>query len=103
MKNSLLENKVNQTIREFDNLENIEPSSDWNQTLMERIASEQSNNSSEFSGVRFNVLVLLLILINITFFIGFSNNNNFEQKSIHNEDLRSISKELLSISNSLNE
>ncbi len=103
MKNSLLQNKVNQTIREFDNLENIEPSSVWNQTLMERIASKQANNSSEFSGVRFNVLVLFLILLNITFFIRFSNNNNFEQKSIHNEDLRSISKELLSISNSLNE
>jgi len=99
MESTNLQNKIIQTLYEFESLENIEPTSDWNQTLMEKIASKQSNDT----GLKYKVLVLLLVSINITFLLIFSGNKSISKPSQQNIDLRAISNELLVSPNSLNE
>jgi hypothetical protein len=99
MESTKLQNKIIQTLHEFESLENIEPTSDWNQTLMEKIASKQSNTT----GLKYKVLVLLLVFINITFLLIFSRNKSVSKPSQQNIDLRTIANELLISPNSLNE
>jgi hypothetical protein len=99
MKQNLLETKINQTIYEFENLGTIEPSTEWNQSLMEKISSKKSNSS----GMKYVVLIFFLTLINITFLILYSKNESVSQTSQKGEDLKSISNELLISPNSTKE
>jgi hypothetical protein len=99
MKQNLLENKINHSIHEFENLSNIVPSSDWDKNLMEKISSKQSNSSV----TKFAVLIILLTLINISFLILFSKNESMPQTSQKSEELKNISNELLISPNSTKE
>lgn len=99
MKQNLLENRINQSIREFENLSNIEPSSVWEQNLMNKISSKQSQSS----GVKYAVLIISLICFNIAFLILFSRNESESQTSQKGEELRNISNELLISPNSTQE
>lgn len=99
MKQNLLETKVNQTIYEFENLSNFEPSPDWNEILMDKISSKQSISS----GIKYAVLIAFLLLINISFLILFTRKETVSETSQSVEALKTISNELLISPNSTKE
>jgi hypothetical protein len=99
MKQNLLETKINQTIYEFENLSNFEPSPDWNQNLLEKISSKQSHSS----GIKYAVWVAFLLLINISVLILFSRKESISETSQRSEVLKTISHELLIFPNSTQE
>ncbi len=99
MKQNLLENKINQSISEFENLSNIEPSSDWEQNLLNKISSKQSQSS----GVKYTVFIIFIICFNIAFLIEFSRKESVSQSSQKSMELKNISTELLISPNSTQE
>jgi hypothetical protein len=99
MKQNLLETKINQTIQEFENLSNFEPSPDWNEILMDKISSKQSNSSA----IKYAVLIAFLLLINISFLILYTRKETVSETSQKSQDLKNISNELLISPNSTKE
>lgn len=77
--------QVGMMLSDFENLESIHPSDEWSTKLLTRI-----NNSKMIpSGLtnRFNILVLLLLLVNTAFivkvFYPFNNNTITQDQSFH--------------------
>ena len=100
MNKSAIDNKVLQKLKEFETIESIEPSADWNQSLLDKI-EHVNPSSSGFSSAKYTIVILFIILINIGFFLSTMFNNS--QKVIcRNNDLQVISKELLINPTSLN-
>lgn len=101
MKDPELHKKVLQTLNEFETMENIQQSEEWNKSLMERLATVKADSPSVFSYVKYTIAALLVILINIGFILTAINNDPHQtlQKDI---ELQIISKELLINSNSVN-
>ena len=89
---SSLNKKVLQVLNEFESMGNIQPSVDWNQSLMNRIASSRVHKSPMSSITKYAVIVLCIVLVNIGFILNSMINN--QQKAQHrNNELQVISKE----------
>jgi hypothetical protein len=102
MKESELNNKVEQTLMEFETMGNIQPSADWNQSLMKRVASSKPYSSSIFYSVNLAIVtILIIILINLGFILNTIINDS-RQSLNRSNDLEVISKELLINLNSVN-
>jgi hypothetical protein len=94
MKEPEMTNKVLQTLKEFESMENISPSAEWNRLLMDKLSSEKLYSASTFKSLKFAVAVFLIVLINISFImisIFSDSNKSFQRK----DDLQIISKEFL--------
>ena len=96
MKKSSIDGKVFQKLNEFETLKNIEPSSGWNSSLMNRLASLSSASVSTvtYGSTRFVITVLFFILINVGFILN-SIIHNSHHNLYKNKELETISQELL--------
>jgi hypothetical protein len=93
MKEPELSGKVQQKIDEFEKLELIHPSSDWNNRLMEKVSSVHQYSPTKVSTGAITALVLFLILINVGFILTTLVNNSLKE-SDRAKDLQIISCEL---------
>jgi hypothetical protein len=94
MKESELYNQVSQKVREFETLADIEPSYDWNQSLMDRISNTTIAPSSGFSPMKSAAVLVLVVLVNVGIILTFLNNDNTRTLRRGN-DLKKISTEFL--------
>jgi hypothetical protein len=94
MKESEIYSQVSQKVREFESLEDIQPSSDWNQSLMARLATSKVHPGPEFPTGKSALALTFIILINIGVILSMISNNNRQSFSRSN-DLEAISKEFL--------
>ena len=94
MKESELKNRVLQKLNEFETLENIQPSEDWNQSLMKKIGSARSKPMTGISAAKFAVAALFILLVNIGFILN-SVIRNSKLPGRHDSELQIISKEFL--------
>jgi hypothetical protein len=94
MKESVLKSKVLKMLNDFDTMEDIQPSANWNQSLMNRLSSLKPHSNSNFLPTRFVVVVLLFVLVNLGFILS-SVIGDSNQALQRNSELLAISKELL--------
>lgn len=116
MKESELNIKVSQKLQEFEAFTDMQPSTDWELSLMERLDNELKVDSRK-SYVKFSLfdfqlsnfqlltfkyaaVMLFLILINIGFIINMLPHNS-TKISNKESDFKAISKELLINENSI--
>ncbi|MEI6088836.1 MAG: hypothetical protein WCR42_00135 [bacterium] len=78
-----------QKLRDFENLEEIQPSQEWNDSLM-----NQLNNRKRHQFAKFTIVILLIILVNIGFLIN-SINHRASQYVDRGKELSIISNEFL--------
>lgn len=90
MKQNLLENKISQTLYQFENLPVFEPSLDWNQSLEQKLTQKKTNSI----GLKYTFLIIFLLIINFGFLIIFSSNKSIPQTFQRGEDLIKISNEI---------
>jgi len=81
-------------LKEFETIENIETTDDWNRSLMERLASVKPRSASPFTSTKMLVAIVFVVTLNIYFLLnalvihpGYSAHRN--------NDLKVISRELL--------
>jgi hypothetical protein len=96
MKESDLNREVLKRLAEFERIENIEPSSEWNDSLTLRIemASGLAYSPSKRSSARYSIIITLILLLNIGLVLN-SFFRNSQKSFIRNRDLNVISKELM--------
>lgn len=94
MKESEINNSALQLLNEFETQENIQPSDDWNQSLMNKLATAKPHSNIKFSINKFVVITLLIVLINIGFFLNIIIHDPLQNVS-RNKELQIVSKELL--------
>jgi hypothetical protein len=94
MENSGLDRKVSNILHEFEKLGDIQPSDDWNQSLMSRLSSTRPNSGGMSSITPFALMVLLFLLVNLGF-ITTSIIGDSTQAQPRNKELLVISNELL--------
>ena len=93
MNQTVLNNEVLKSLNEFDTLGTIQPSAQWNESLMEKLATSKPS-SSVLPKTKFTVIVLLIVLFNIGFILKVMINNSGKTQN-RNSELSVISKELL--------
>lgn len=79
---------------EFDRLEIIQPSPQWEQTLYAKMGKVHGPYSGKNNGLNFAVLVGCFLLINAVSLVKFSGTGNSREEK-RSEVLQSISAELL--------
>ena len=94
MKEQELNNKVSQTLQEFESMENIQPSAEWNNSLMQKLSVAKPNSIAGFSSSKFAVLMLFVVMANIGFVFKTVMNDS-QQTPNRDKELQVISKELL--------
>jgi hypothetical protein len=94
MKDPEINFRVQQKLEEFEQMDRIYPSVDWNSTLMERINSVPQHSPAKYSIVRVNMLFLILILINVGFILTTLVNGTVKESN-RIKDLQVVSHELL--------
>ncbi len=97
---SELNKKVMQKLNEFEAIEEIQPTSDWSLSLMNRLDNTKPNSSSRYTPMRFAAIIVFFVLINIVFILNI--NHSSQQNLGRNLELQIISKELLVNSNMIN-
>jgi hypothetical protein len=100
MKTNTLHDKLNQKLNEFEVLGNIEPSVDWNEEFMAKLAHSKTTTNN-ISASKITTLMLFFAVINICFFVTVINTKSKESdtSNIRKEALQNISYELLSNQN----
>ena len=101
MQEQKLNNRVSQTLQEFESMENIQPSVEWNDSLMQRLSVAKQNSTTTFNSLKYVVVILFVVMANIGFALKVIRNNS-EQTSDRAKELQLISKELLSNPTSVN-
>jgi hypothetical protein len=94
MKETKRNNIVLQTLMEFENMPDIQPTTGWNQELMGKLAKTKPYSPSILPRTSIAAIVLLIILVNIGFILKsviINSGNNLHR----NNELQVISKELL--------
>lgn len=94
MKESELHNQVSQKVREYETLADIEPSLNWDQSLMDRISNTSMSSSPGFSPMKSAAVLVLVVLVNVGIILTFLNNDNTRTLKRGN-DLKKISTEFL--------
>jgi hypothetical protein len=94
MKESDLKYIVQQKLVDFDNVSPIQPSEEWNRSLMMKLEHSKRSSNAGFTTARFLMAVLLLVLINLGFILN-SIMRNSDKINYRSNDLQIISKQLL--------
>jgi hypothetical protein len=94
MKESELSNKIIQRLNEFETLEYLNPSANWNQSLMNKLTSAKLKATSKISTNKPFIMVLFIVLINIGFILNEVIGDS-RQAKYRDKELQVISKELL--------
>ena len=102
MKKSELNINVQHALKEFESLENIQASEEWNDSLMARISSAKPYSNSRSYNTKFIVLILIIVLANVGLVLSTMKHGSKHQLISKNNDLKIISKELLINPTSLN-
>ncbi len=101
MKKTALNNKVILMLNELDAIEDIHPSENWNQSLMDKLTVSKPASVSIFPSKKLAIIVLFIVLINVGYIIGTVINSS--KHDIHrNNVLQVISKEFLINPTSIN-
>lgn len=93
MKQSEPGKRAFQLLDEFERLENIQPSPEWEKTLFAKMASSRPAYSNTNKGLTYAVVVACFLLINTVFFLKLSGPGT-NQAAQRNDVLQSISNEL---------
>jgi hypothetical protein len=101
MKKSELNNKSNHLLNEFETLDNIEFSPEWNAELMSKITSIEKDLYSKLSSTKYVMLLILFVLVNVGFTFNLINKKS-KQDTGRYAQLQMVSKELLINLNSQN-
>ena len=67
MKKQELENRVSQVLHEFDSLENLQPSTEWNDSLMQKLSVTKPNSIALYSTSKLAILILFVVMANVGF------------------------------------
>jgi hypothetical protein len=94
MKESDLHSKALQTLKEFESMEDIQPSADWNVSMMARISSAKINPVPGSTVPRVALVLLVVILANLGIILSAISNNS-RQSFNRGTQLQTISKEFL--------
>lgn len=88
-----MKDKIEQTLHEYEALASIEPSDEWQQSLLHKLAATKPQADTTFSTKTAMVIGLLFIVVNM----GFIFTKMTEKEGLTNRDtvLQTISKELL--------
>jgi len=101
MKESEINNKVSQLLHEFEAMDTIQSSSDYNEKLMAKINAVERNSSNRLINLKYSMVIVLFVLINVGFVYSVVN-NGAGKKNERNTELQVIAKELLFNPNSQN-
>lgn len=98
MKTQTKDERVLQKLDEFDAIETIHPTAEWNNSLMNKLSSSKRNKRNGNSPVGIAIIVIFIVVINIGFLIKslIDNTDNSQQRDM---DYQVISKELFINSN----
>jgi len=94
MKTNALNEIVFQKLREFDTLESINPSADWDAELNLKINSSVKTNYT----AKYNLILVCIVILNFSLLL-FSIVNDSKTATIRTMNLKLISNELLLTSN----
>jgi hypothetical protein len=94
MKTNALNEIVFQKLREFDTLESINPSADWDAELNLKINSSVKTNYT----AKYNLILVCIVILNFGLLL-FSIVNDSKTATIRTMNLKLISNELLLTSN----
>lgn len=104
MKHNISNNSISQKLKEFDELGIIEPTSEWNRSLLDKLAVTNKQSRSPLRKVQISVAIALIIIVNIGFIVTITNSNNQQgtlkqslsyQSADRDKELQTLSKELL--------
>ncbi|MCX6156995.1 MAG: hypothetical protein NTY74_03335 [Ignavibacteriae bacterium] len=98
MKAQTKDESLMQKLNEYESIESIQPSAEWNNSLMNRLNSAKPNKNKRYSPLGIAVIITFIVVINLGFLIK-SLMDNAEDSQQRNMDLQVISKELLINSN----
>jgi hypothetical protein len=101
MKKQELNNKVLQTLQEFESIPSLQPTEAWEQDLMSKIDTAKLHHASPISKTKIIVVILFIAAINIGFLLSAVVHHSHQTLS-RNSDLQVISKEFLINPTSLN-
>ena len=88
--------KVQQKLHEFDDVETISTSDNWEFSLQQKLTLLQPEKSNFITN--YAIIMLSLLFLNIGFFV-YSISSKTENSSNESSDFRMVSKELLLTSN----
>jgi hypothetical protein len=94
MKESAFSDKVIRKLNEFETMQEIQPSAEWNDLLMTKIASAKPVHVSDMPSTGFVVSVLFIVLLNLGFVLS-SILNKSNTQSYKDKKMQVISQELL--------
>ena len=101
MKEQELNNRVSQTLEEFESMESIQPTSEWNDSLMQKLSVAKQNSIAGFSLSKYAVVMLFVVIANIGFVFKTVINDS-QQTPNRDKELQVIVKELLINPGSIN-
>jgi len=84
---------INKLIQEFDAIERIAPSENWDIAFQKKLNKSRMTKSNNVT--KFNALMLLLLSVNIAFIWNASKTENTKSVDSRNETFKIISEELL--------
>ena len=93
MKQPILTNKAEEALHEFESLENIHPSLDWNEKLMNKLQMQRPK-SSFVPFNTFTAVIGVVVLLNVS--LVFASILGDDQSVERESNLKVISSELLS-------
>ena len=84
---------MNKLMQEFDSIENIDPSENWDIAFQKKLNKSRMTKSNVVT--KFNALMLLLLIVNIGFIWNASKMENTKSVDSRNDTFKIISEELL--------
>jgi hypothetical protein len=87
---------VSQKIQEFEGFAEIQPSSEWNSSVMQKLSTSKQQPKTTYKTVSLAAAFLFLVLINFGY-LGKLMNQKVEKDMSRNSELNIISKEVLII------
>jgi hypothetical protein len=94
MEDSPLNRKISKMLHDFESIENIQPSREWNKSLMDKLGCTKPASASKLPSTGIAFAFLLFVLINLGFVVNtMLNGSNLGNSS--DKDLLVISKEFL--------
>ncbi len=102
MKEAELNNKMRQSIHQFESLEDIQTSPEWTRTMMNRFAQAERPAKPGFSASSIALVLIFFVLANIGVILTLISDSN-RRTSSRSSDLRTISNEFLINPTSINQ
>ena len=101
MENNNVHRKAAKMLHDFETMETILPSAEWNDSLMEKLNKLKPGSSVSSSFKKFNAVLILIGFINLCFVLNVLLTKSPE-KQLREKELMEISKELLINPSSIN-